>query len=131
MPVENNLITHAISKPSSTTSAEAKNVETPKTRPIPNDSVEISSKDNNKKGKKFYSTPLFVLGVMIFSGVVGAAIQKRKSFPSITKMTSEYEEVLGRKLTDKETAKLHKKCQTTKDANWNFVDEVIDALMFL
>lgn len=129
MVVENNVA--ILSNPSFAGRSPANKPDIVKTAPLPQDSVEISSKTPEKKKKdwkKVAKIALICLGIATTCGMIGAAIQRRCSLPKPDKMKREYEEVLKRSLTDAEKARIDEKCRKAK-SNDNLFMDIIDALI--
>ncbi len=129
MVVENNV---SISSKQFVAGKSATNNNAVKTPPMPQDSVEISSKkEENKKTdwKKVAKAGLAFLGIIASGALIGAAIQRKCLLPKPEKMKKEYEEIIKRPLTEAEKTRIDDKCRKAKSHD-TFVMDIIDALIF-
>jgi len=124
MVVENNV---AISSKQVVAGKPTANNNAIKTAPMPQDSVEISSKKKKEvsKGK----TLLAFAGALLLAGGLGALTHKFiTTRPSHVK--KQMADTLGRSLTNDEIAKIDKKCKKTY-TGWDFFDDIITGLIFI
>lgn len=130
MVVENNIAISA--NPIFAGRSPANHTNALKTAPLPQDSVEISSKKEVEKKpdwKKTAKVILGLLGIAATGALIGAAIQRRYSLPKPDRMKKECEEIIKRPLTDAEKTRIDDKCRKAK-SNDNFFIDIIDTLIF-
>ena len=131
MVVENNTnFNSLINKPQVNVIQSSTYKETAK--PLPNDSIELSTSQKENKAEKKNSKlkgAMGLIGLLGLTALVTYTITARHRY-NPEKMKKEYADTLKRALTKDEIANIEKKCKSHRPTGVDFIDEALIGICF-